>query len=301
MPINASYEFLNAEKKYGQAQTVEEKIAALGEMIKTAPKHKGSENLLSELRTRLKKLLEKVEKAKKVGKGQKGIRKEGFQVALVGNANSGKSALLGALTNAKPVISENKFSTKEPFLGTMDFSGVRAQIVDLPASDGRNFDFNIANTADCLVFVACNVSEFSELAQKFPRARGKRIFVFTKIDALTKDELRKSEASLKSKRLNFVMVSADSGDGIDELKKKIFDTMDSIRVFMKEPGKPAGKVPMVLPVGSRVRDIAESIYKGFSARVRETRVTGPSAKFMNQKVGLQHGLKDMDVVEFHTS
>ena len=83
MPINASYEYFGAEKKYLAAQTIEEKIEGLREMIKTAPKHKGSESLLAELRTRLKKLLEKKEKTRKAGKGKKGIRKEGFQVALV--------------------------------------------------------------------------------------------------------------------------------------------------------------------------------------------------------------------------
>ena len=61
MPINASHEYLTAEKKYLQAQTLEEKISAIKEMIKTSPKHKGSENLLAELKTRLKKFLEKQE------------------------------------------------------------------------------------------------------------------------------------------------------------------------------------------------------------------------------------------------
>ncbi len=59
MPINAGYEYFNAEKKYLEAQTLEEKIERLKELIKTAPKHKSSENLLSELKTRLKKFTEK--------------------------------------------------------------------------------------------------------------------------------------------------------------------------------------------------------------------------------------------------
>ena len=53
MPINAGYEYFNAEKRYLDAQTLDEKITALEEMIKVAPKHKGSENLLAELKTRL--------------------------------------------------------------------------------------------------------------------------------------------------------------------------------------------------------------------------------------------------------
>ena len=51
---------------------------------------------------------------------------------------------------------------------------------------------------------------------------------------------------------------------------------------------------------STVKDVAEKILHGFSERVKETKITGPSSKFPNQKVGLQHQLKDLDVVEFRT-
>ena len=68
MPINANYEYLEAEKKYLQAQGLDEKIKCLGELIKTSPGHKGAENLRAELRLRLKKILKKAycpEKEKK--------------------------------------------------------------------------------------------------------------------------------------------------------------------------------------------------------------------------------------------
>jgi len=89
-------------------------------------------------------------------------------------------------------------------------------------------------------------------------------------------------------------------DGIDELKKMIFERMSVIRVYTQEPGKKPGKLPMVMPEKSTVRDVAEKILKGFSRQIKETRLTGPSAKFMNQKVGLTHVLKDRDIIEFHT-
>ena len=76
--------------------------------------------------------------------------------------------------------------------------------------------------------------------------------------------------------------------------------MNVIRVYMKEPGKPISSQPMVLPKGSSVRKVAESIYKGFSKQITETKLTGPSGKFSNQKVGLEHILKDKDVLEFKT-
>jgi len=134
MPINASHEYFTAEKEYLDAQTLDEKIEKLQELIKAAPKHKSSENLLKELTTRLKKFLQKQDKGKSSGKsGKKGIRKENFQCALVGLPNTGKSSILSKITNAKPKISPHQFSTSFPEIGTMDYQGIKAQIVDLPS------------------------------------------------------------------------------------------------------------------------------------------------------------------------
>ena len=80
----------------------------------------------------------------------------------------------------------------------------------------------------------------------------------------------------------------------------MFDEMEVIRVYTKEPGKQATREPVVLKRGATIKEVAENILKGFSSRVKETRVTGPSSKFPNQKAGLSHELKDLDVVEFHT-
>src|SRR3990167_2096493 len=131
MPINASYEYLNAEKEYLNAQSIRDRIYWLEEMIKKAPKHKSSDNFLSELKKRLKKLREKDEVAKKKSGGKKGIRKEGFQFALVGKTNSGKSLLLSRLTNAQSLVANYKFTTKEPEVGTFEYDGVKAQVVDI--------------------------------------------------------------------------------------------------------------------------------------------------------------------------
>ena len=130
--------------------------------------------------------------------------------------------------------------------------------------------------------------------------RGKGLLVINKIDLLDRESLRRLEAQLKSKRTDFILVSALTGEGIQELKHKIFCTMNVIRVFTKEPGKEPSKQPIVLRVGSTVIDVAEFIYKGFSDKVVETRLTGPSGKFANQRVGLSHILKDKDVLEFKT-
>jgi len=299
MPINASHEYFTSEKEYLAAQTEEDKIYWLEELIRTAPKHKGSENLLAGLKSRLKKLKEKAEKGRKKSGGRKGIRKEGYQCALVGKTNSGKSSLLKALTNATPKIAEYSFTTQEAEVGTMEFGDVKIQVVDLPSIGSENFDKSVAHTADCLILVIEKFEDLKDIEKILSRSRGKRIAALNKADKFNDTELRKAHAGMKSKRIFGVVTSAVAGIGLDELKEKIFSGMGIIRVYTKEPGKKKTDRPIVLAKGATVRDVAEKIKKGLSGMVREARVTGPSSKFANQKVGLGHVLKDLDIVELH--
>ncbi|MBI5803765.1 50S ribosome-binding GTPase [Candidatus Pacearchaeota archaeon] len=299
MPINAGPEYLNAEKEYLNSVSVEDKIYWLEEMIKKAPKHKSSENFLAELKTRLKKFREKAEKAAKKSKGKKGIRKEGFQFVLVGKTNSGKSLLLSRLTNALPKVASYHFTTLKPEIGTFDFDGVKAQVIDLPSIGSENFDSGIVNTADCLLIVVENLEDMAEIDSFVKRNRGKKIVVFNKSDKFSDVELRKIRERMKSRKIEGVIVSAMTGRGVDELSMMMFGVMGMIRVYLKEPGREAKGEPMVLNERAKVKDVAEKIFKGFSEKVKEVRLTGPSGKFPNQKVGLNHELKDKDVVEFH--
>ncbi|MEK6893461.1 MAG: GTPase [Nanoarchaeota archaeon] len=301
MPINAGYEYANAEKKYFQASNMEEKIAALEELIRATPKHKSSEHHVAELKNRLRKFKEQQEKSKKSGKTTfKTIKKEGFQVILIGLPNSGKSSLLAKLTNAKPKISPVFFTTKEPEVGTLDYEGVKAQIVDMPSIGSENFDSGIINTADLLLVVVENLTDLEKVAPSLLKTAGRKLIVINKSDLSSQEELRKLEEKIKSKKLNAILISCLSDLNILELKEKIIKEMNVIRIFMKEPNLPVSQIPMVMPLNSTLKDVAEKIYKGFSKKIKETRITGPSSKFPNQKVGLSHILKDKDIVEFHT-
>ena len=59
MPINPGYEYINAERKFQESRTDGEKIAALEEMLSTAPSHKGAEKLREGIKTKLSKLKKK--------------------------------------------------------------------------------------------------------------------------------------------------------------------------------------------------------------------------------------------------
>ncbi len=293
MPINASPYYERAEVEYLRSQTTEQKIRCLKKMITLAPKHKGSENLLKQLRTRLKKLKYTKEKeSKKIGSIQKGIKKADMQAVIVGKTNSGKSTLLKILTNAEPKISEVKLTTTQPIIGMMNYASTQTQIIENPAIGSEYYDKGLTNTADTILILINSIEEIKEILEKIQKAKGKKIIIFNNKNNLEK---RKIAATLQSKKHNFVFM-----EDLNELKEKIFQSFDKIRVFTKESGKNKSQKPIIMKPDSSVFDVAEKILHGFSQNVKETKIWGPSSKFAGQKVGLKHKLKDLDVVEFKT-
>ena len=305
MPINVNDpEYVKAERAYYESESKEEKLTALRKMISHAPKHKGGENLRQKLTQRRKKLEEEIEKTKKKGKGTKqGIKKGDMQVVLVGKTNSGKSSLMKILTNAKLKISSVPFTTKEPTVGILNYNETQIQIIEIPSIEGEDFEKGIVHTADTVVLIAKDFDEFEEIKKLLPIVLGKIVYCLNFSDLLTKKEKRKISAKMQSKKMKFTIISSlphFDNEGVEELKKKIFETFKIIRVFTKEPGKAKTKRPIVLRPNSNVKDVAEKILKGFSKRVTETKIWGPSSKFSGQIVGLNHKLKDLDTVELKT-
>lgn len=305
MPINVNDpEYTKAEKDYFDAKTAEDRLEALGRMISHAPKHKGAENLRQQLTQRRKRLEEDIEKKRKKGKSSKeGIKKGDMQALLIGKTNSGKSSLMRTLTNTNQKISSVPFTTKEPVVGVMEYEGSPIQIVEIPAIGSENFERGLVHTTDLVIIIIEKIEDIDYIKEKLPPHNGKEIIVVNKSDLMIPEMKRKISARLQSKRYNFVLVSSFSyskDNGIEELKRKIFNSFEVLRIFTKEPGNEKKEKPMILRPDSSVRDAAEKIFKGFSKRIVEVRIWGPSSKFGGQIVGLNHKLKDLDTVEFKT-
>ena len=62
MPANLTPDYLAAEKVYRNAKSPLEKIAALEEMLAVMPKHKGTDHLRADLRTKIAKLTQSLDK-----------------------------------------------------------------------------------------------------------------------------------------------------------------------------------------------------------------------------------------------
>lgn len=188
MPANLPPEYFKAEARYHQARTLEERILATEELIRVAPKHKGTEKLLKTLKRRLAKLRREFQekRERRVGRGggpSFAVKKEGAaQVALVGLPNSGKSKLLRDLTSARPEVADYPFTTREPVPGMMQFEDVQIQLVEVPALVegsrlGRGLGMkpiSVARTADAISLVvdvsADPVQQIRTLVDEFAAA-----------------------------------------------------------------------------------------------------------------------------------
>jgi small GTP-binding protein len=304
MPINVNDpEYTKAEVWFHEAKDVEEQLLALNKMISHAPSHKGAENLRQQLTTRRKKLELALEKKKKSGKSSKvGIRKDEMQAVIVGKTNSGKSSLLNVLTNASPKVSLHKFTTNNPIIGMMSYATTSVQLIEIPATDSEFYDKGIVYTADTVILVGTTLEDIKELLE-ITRTQGKIILVINKSDLLNQNEIRKLNATLKSKykKYEFSIISTKNKENLEELKDKLFQSFGKLRVYTKEPGKdPDKNRPMIMVPGDTVKDCAEKILKGFSTRIKQIKIWGPSSKFPGQIVGMKHQIKDMDIVEFKT-
>jgi len=297
---NQSPFYQRAEQEYHEATTDEERIACLEIMMKEVPKHKSSENMRKNLTNRYKKLKEGLAKRKKSGKGgQIGIKKADIQIVLAGFPNSGKSTLFNTLTGLKAKISPHPFTTNKPQLGIFKFENTPIQIIDIPSFP--NHDKSLINSTDTILLVIENLEQIKEAEKFLYRTPASIILIINKVEDYNK---RKIEANLKSKfkKYSYMIIDAENPEKseLEKLKKKIFETFPVIRIYTKEPKKEASKEPMILKKGSTFEEAAERILKGMSKKIKRARVWGPSSKFGGQVIGLEHVLKDKDIIEFQT-
>jgi ribosome-interacting GTPase 1 len=325
MPTNLPPEYFEAEKLYRAAQSTAEKIARLEELMGTIPKHKGTDKLRADLRRRLSKLKDAAQAKKRPGRQESvyHIDKEGAGTVVVsGPPNVGKSALVAALTNATPEVSEAPFTTWEPTPGMMPVEDIQIQLIDTPP---LNRDFvepqlmDLIRRSDLLLLVVdVQTDPLGQLEDSISLLREQRIvarhrkdsareergltfvpmlLVVNKNDDQESDDLLQLFLALLEDDWPLVPVSATTGRNLERLKRSAFDQLKIMRVYAKPPGKkPDLDTPFVLPRGSTVTDLAAKVHKDFLVNLKAARVWG-SASFDGQMVGRDHVLADGDIVE----
>jgi len=104
MPANLTPEYRAAEEAFRKARDPQERLERLREMLRTIPKHKGTDHLQGDIKRRIKEMSEEL--ARPPRGGARGgpplsIRPEGTrQLALLGPPNVGKSSLHARLTGS---------------------------------------------------------------------------------------------------------------------------------------------------------------------------------------------------------
>ena len=131
MPANLTPHYFEAEKNFRIAKTTLEKIACLEEMLSVMPKHKGTDHLRADLRTKIAKLTQSLDKKTATQRASMMIEKVGAgQVAVIGLPNSGKSQIVSSLTKAAPAVAAYPFTTQSATPGMMAFENVQVQLID---------------------------------------------------------------------------------------------------------------------------------------------------------------------------
>lgn len=326
MPANLPPQYFEAEKRFRAAKDVDDKVAALHEMLGIMPHHKGTDKLQAGLRAKIAKLSQEAER--KLATARRAgfyIRREGAgQVVLTGPANSGKSQLVATLTEAAPEVAMYPYTTKSAMPAMMQFEDIQIQLVDTPPIGQRGVRTlisSILRAADLLAIVVnlggdpLGEAEWSlaELLEchivpvTMPHDEELSGGIYLKAVAIigNKSDLPGAYRNLRTLRERFesyfpvLSVSATEGEGMDELPGRIFQALNIIRVYTKAPGQKADlSEPVILPRKSTVGEAAAEIHKDFKKGMKYAVVWG-SGKYQAQTVSKSHVLQDGDVVEFH--
>ncbi|MFW6161275.1 MAG: GTPase [Planctomycetota bacterium] len=329
MPANLTPEYRKAEQAFREASTNEEKLAALERMLAVIPKHKGTDHMQADLKRRISKLRQAP--PSKSGARQRDIfhfdKMGAGQVVLMGLPNCGKSALVGALSNARVAVTDYPFGTHTPVPGMAYHEDAPIQLIDMPpltpesimpgmmgayrAADAILICVDLAADDALEQLDACldvldrrgmaPVARRVEVDERDEEGRQLKttLVVGTKADAPDAADTLEALAELYEDRLPLLAVSAETGAHLADLTARLFHLLDVVRVYSKEPGEDADlEVPFVLPRGSTVEDMARAVHRDFPDKLRYACVWG-SAKFDGQQVSSDHVLADRDVVELH--
>src|SRR6516164_7801700 len=252
MAVNLTPQYLEAEADYKKAQTAEERLACLKKMYSLLPKHKASEKLQADLKTKIseaKEALDREKKSpKKTGVSYKIPGQGAGQYVILGAPNVGKSRLLTRLTRAAPEVAPYPFTTHEPHAGMMAWEDVQVQLIDTPPITADYMEgylqgmIRAADAALLLVDLADDEGPFAAqavldrlqqtktiLAGSQPAKNDdpavhyiKTLLVANKIDTPGSTERLVIVRDLFSEQFPIHVISAEAGIGLEELRQEIY-------------------------------------------------------------------------------
>ena len=329
MPANLPPQYHSAKNRLGLAKDIDEKIEILREMQAIMPKHKGTDKLRAEIRSRLAGLQKESQKqpAKRKRYGYNIPRQGAAQIALIGAPNVGKSSLVAGLTNAETEVAPYPFATGKPVVGMMPFEDISLQLIDTPPITDDYMDQflpDLLRRVDLILLVADigsddALEQIETVTAKLAESRIKLTADETQngdehickktIILANKEDLPESQERLAIlqefyvERFPILTVSAEEEDKLESLKKQIYDSLGVIRVYTKSVGKKADLTdPVIIRRGGTVLEAAAEIHKEFFENLKFARIWGNGQnKYNGQRVSRDHPLEDGNILEFHIS
>jgi len=307
---------MEAERRFKQAGSLEEKVAALEEMMATIPKHKGTEKLQADLKKKMSALRKETEQHKKTGRRESFVveREGARQLVLVGAPNSGKSQLVRILTHATPEVADYPYTTRIPIPGMLQFENARFQLVDLPPISPEYTEAwvpQIIRNADAVLWVV-DLSD-DDILERLDETAGFLTKAHTDLDGMKVLVVgNKNDAPGAADRLSFVTetqggrfpsttisAATASPKEIEAFKRLVYDFLDVVRVYTKAPGKkPDYNDPYVVARGSTVLDVAEKVHREFAESLKYARIWG-EGKADGIMVPRDFVIGEGDVLELH--
>ena len=334
MPTNVTPEYKKAEAEYRAARETRDRLVALRAMLRTIPKHKGTEHLQAGIKTKIKELTEELAAPRR--DGARGgpvhsVRVEGAgQIALLGPPNSGKSSLHDALTGSGATIGPYPFTTRRPQPGMIPVGDVGIQLIDLPpitrehplpwignalqAAHGAMLVVDLTDPG-CVEEVDAVVGLLADrkihLVEEWPRGSVSpshpddpfakllpAVVVATKADLV--DDVEEEAAVLQELvgiRLPVQAASVAAGR-VDHLGPWLFDELGVVRVYTESAAKKRDDRPYTIRRGQTLLDVASMIHKDFARDLKFARLIRPGQP--DRRIGRAFELQDGDRIEIHT-
>jgi len=274
MPANLTPQYLCAEADYRKAVTPGDQLGALRKMLREIPKHKGTDRMQADLKTKIAKLRMVVERGDATVTRSctaNSIAKQGVgRVVMIGPTGGGKTQLLQSLTRVSvsarsDVSGASLFSTRAPQVGMMRWQDCPLQLIDLPSIGYQPAEDELAQwvrSAD-LVWLVVNIAsdDLIEQAQhaidRFAMEKTKlgletaldpseigvktvaTMIVATGVDLLASEEqVASCLESLKgflSLQLPTVAISALEKMNLESVLEHSLKKMQIVRVYCKHP------------------------------------------------------------------
>ncbi|MGI6416914.1 MAG: GTPase [Thermoguttaceae bacterium] len=329
MPANLTQQYLKAEQEYRQASTPEEELACLQAMLREIPKHKGTDHLQAQLKSKIAKAKKEMQAEKKAGKKGRGVRipRQGAGTAVIlGGPNAGKSQLLATLTRATPEIAPYPFTTHQPLPGMMPWQDVMVQLIDTPpitADYLESYMYGLVRSAELVLLLVdlgadSGIEQCQDVVDRMAQTKTRlgaktylseddvglsytrTILAPNKIDLPGASERLELLHELCRLEFEEYVISAKTGAGLEPLRDAIYAAMDVLRVYTKLPNakEPDRDRPFTVRRGSCLMDLAGQVHKDYLEGLKFARVWGSAVHDATVVKG-DYVLHDQDVVELH--